>query len=71
MNLKPVEGGDTPYLQQQNYSLAALNKRDQGEDPFSTARPAAATPSPPPANDNTPTDEAASLALAEIRMGLL
>lgn len=26
--LAPVEGGDTPYLQQQNYALAALAKRD-------------------------------------------
>jgi len=28
-NLKPVQGGDTPYLQQQNYSLAALDERDK------------------------------------------
>lgn len=27
-NKPPVQGGDTPYLQQQNYSLAALAKRD-------------------------------------------
>lgn len=27
-DLAPVEGGDTPYLQQQNYSLAALSRRD-------------------------------------------
>ncbi|HGJ5883397.1 phage portal protein [Arsenophonus sp.] len=27
-NLLPVEGGNTPYLQQQNYSLAALSHRD-------------------------------------------
>jgi phage portal protein BeeE len=32
--MKPVDGGDTPYLQQQNYSLSALNKRDALEDPF-------------------------------------
>lgn len=25
----PVKGGDTPYMQQQNYSLAALNERDK------------------------------------------
>ncbi|MBT2771319.1 phage portal protein [Halomonas sp. ISL-60] len=36
LNLKPVDGGDTPYLQQQNYSLSALNKRDQQEDAFAT-----------------------------------
>lgn len=29
VDLPPVEGGETPYLQQQNYSLSALNKRDQ------------------------------------------
>lgn len=29
-----VVGGDTPYLQQQNYSLAALAKRDAQENPF-------------------------------------
>lgn len=29
LNLGPVQGGDTPYLQQQNYSLAALDRRDQ------------------------------------------
>jgi HK97 family phage portal protein len=28
-NLPPVKGGETPYLQQQNYSLAALDQRDQ------------------------------------------
>lgn len=33
--LPPVDGGDTPYLQQQNYSLSALKKRDEKEDPFS------------------------------------
>ncbi len=27
-NMPPVEGGETPYLQQQNYSLAALARRD-------------------------------------------
>lgn len=36
-NLAPVEGGDTPYLQQQNYSLAALAKRDAQDNPFGTA----------------------------------
>jgi HK97 family phage portal protein len=43
-NLPPVTGGETPYLQQQNYSLAALAKRDQAEDPFGTSSdtPAAA-----------------------------
>lgn len=33
--LDPVTGGSTPYLQQQNYSLEALSKRDAKDDPFS------------------------------------
>lgn len=33
-NLLPVAGGDSPYLQQQNYSLEALAKRDSKDDPF-------------------------------------
>lgn len=43
LNLPPVEGGDTPYLQQQNYSLAALAKRDAQQNPFGT-EPAPAAP---------------------------
>jgi HK97 family phage portal protein len=42
LNLAPVQGGDTPYLQQQNYSLAALDRRD-------TAEPAPASTSTQPA----------------------
>ena len=47
INLRPVEGGDTPYLQVQNYSLAALNKRDQQADPFAPATPTPAPDAPP------------------------
>lgn len=36
VNLPPIEGGDTIYMQQQNYSLSALSKRDAKEDPFAT-----------------------------------
>ena len=39
-NLPPVEGGDSPYLQQQNFSLAALAKRDALADPFGKGAPA-------------------------------
>lgn len=46
IGLKPVPGGDTPYLQQQNYSLEALNKRDSKDDPFLTARPPAPVAAP-------------------------
>jgi HK97 family phage portal protein len=34
LDLKPKTGGESPYLQQQNYSLAALAKRDAQADPF-------------------------------------
>lgn len=37
-DLPPVDGGDTPYLQQQNYSLAALARRDSASPaPSSTS----------------------------------
>jgi HK97 family phage portal protein len=49
-NLPPVPGGDTPYMQQQYYALAALMKRDQSADPFATAKPEPA-PTEPAAND--------------------
>jgi HK97 family phage portal protein len=50
-NLPPVPGGGSPYLQQQNYSLAALAKRDAKEDPFKSAP--APTPPPPPNADGS------------------
>lgn len=34
LNLMPVEGGDAVYRQQQDFSLAALAKRDAKDDPF-------------------------------------
>ncbi|AHE51740.1 phage portal protein [Sphingomonas sanxanigenens] len=43
LDKKPTEGGAAVYLQQQNYSLAALARRDAREDPFATA-PAANAP---------------------------
>ena len=47
-NLPPVEGGDTCYLQQQEFSLQALAKRDAQEDPFSVGKTAAPNPAPLP-----------------------
>jgi len=59
-NLPSVPGGDSCYLQQQNYSLAALAKRDAKEDPFA---PAAAKPQPAPQPpDNAPADAPADAA---------
>jgi hypothetical protein len=68
-NLPPTKGGDTVYLQQQNFSLEALAKRDAQEDPFARTSAkvpesavegdgGAATPSTdpnaPPTDPNTP-----------------
>jgi HK97 family phage portal protein len=62
--MPPVEGGDTPYLQQQNYSLAALAKRDAQPDPFGTSAP---SPSPAPAPDDDEDDDEAEDAAEEMR----
>jgi len=52
LDLKPVEGGKSPYLQQQNFSLEALAKRDAQADPFAPNTPA----SPPVAAADKPAD---------------
>lgn len=63
--LKPVPGGATPYLQQQNYSLAALAKRDASNDPFSAGK-ALPAPAPAPAGSGgAANDETAAAALAK------
>lgn len=49
-DLPPVEGGETPYLQQQNYSLAALAARDK-------LGPAPSGGSPSPTAPEEPTAE--------------
>ena len=36
VDLSPVDGGDSIWMQQQNYSLEALAKRDEKSDPFAT-----------------------------------
>lgn len=64
-NLLPVEGGDSPMSQQQNYSLAALAKRDAREDPFATAAP----PQPEPKTNalgDPADDEDKSLTFAQM-----
>jgi HK97 family phage portal protein len=44
MDQGPLPGGNTLYRQQQEYSLAALAKRDQRDDPFATEKPALPAP---------------------------
>lgn len=67
LNLAPVKGGKSPMIQQQNYSLEAIDKRDRGDDPFGTAKPPApapALPAPEPAPSK-------ALDLADVTKALL
>jgi HK97 family phage portal protein len=68
LDLPPVEGGDSPMLQQQNFSLAALAKRDARDNPFETPK-ATSQSDVPPANDNA-TEAQARAAIVEILKGL-
>jgi HK97 family phage portal protein len=48
-NMPPVDGGNDPMIQQQNFSLPALAKRDAKDDPFEgAAKPAGTGQAPPP-----------------------
>lgn len=65
-DLPPVNGGDTVYLQEQDHSLEALNRRDQSDDPFGT-KPSI----PPPSADGDEdtddlTDDDAEKAITEL-----
>ena len=65
LNLSPVTGGDTPYLQNQNWSLEALDKRENAPAP-PPALPALPTagPRPPAAREPAPAmDERTLIAL--------
>lgn len=75
LNLTPVQGGDTPYLQQQNYSLAALDRRDSAEAAPITDTPTSGLPDMDEVEDaaNEPTEDdggAAERALAKARIVL-
>ena len=65
-DLESVEGGDSPYLQQQNYSLADLAKRSAKPDPFASAPVAGgrrANDPPPPADGAADPQQNALVAL--------
>lgn len=53
IDLPPKAGGDSPMLQQQNFSLEALAKRDAQVDPFRTG----ATTTPAADNDDEPEED--------------
>jgi HK97 family phage portal protein len=61
LNYAPVKGGATPYLQQQNYSLAALAKRDENEPAAGGSAPGSANTPPgtgtPPSSSTEPDDD--------------
>ncbi len=58
--LAPVEGGDTPYMQQQMFSLKALAQRDKA-DPFAKPAPAPMAAPAAPTTD-VPADQVAAMA---------
>lgn len=60
----PKDGGDDVYLQQQEFSLSALQKRDAKDDPFAKEKP------PTPANDDAETEREAAKMLAAVAKGL-
>lgn len=68
MNLPPKKGGDALYLQQQNFSLEALAKRDAKDDPFETNKPPAppADSTPPAGESKKAADLAMEFAVSEI-----
>lgn len=78
IGLKALSGGDTAYMQQQNFSLAALDKRDSAEDPFSKNSSTVTNspePVPPEMPDDPPTkdltaNEKAYLAARALRIHL-
>ena len=60
-DLGPVTGGDAVYLQQQNYSLEALAKRDASANPFAMTRPAPRRRRPTPRTRTTTPSSLAAL----------
>ena len=69
-NLAPVTGGATPYMQQQNYSLAALDARDK-LNPLADPGPnPGGTVAEPVDAEETPEERARQM-IDEIRKGLV
>lgn len=66
INLPPVPGGDTPYMQQQNYSLAALDERDRNSPLL-----APESPEPSPTDDSEEEEDVNNDALTDAERSLL
>lgn len=68
-NLPPVPGGDSLYLQQQNFSLEALARRDASENPFDS--PSKQPSSEPSANDGKSLSPAEMVAAKAMIRGIM
>jgi HK97 family phage portal protein len=53
LNRPPMAGGDSVYMQQQNYSLEALAKRDTQDNPFASGSTPNTSNTPPVPSDAT------------------
>lgn len=65
-DLVPKPGGDAVYLQQQNYSIEALNKRDSKDDPFGSASRTSESNPPRAANDDDEPGDGEETAAAQL-----
>jgi phage portal protein BeeE len=65
IDLSPKKGGDSPYLQEQNFSLEALAKRDAQEDPWAGRSGGKTPPATPKPDDAAANDNAAKVEAAE------
>jgi HK97 family phage portal protein len=70
IGLPKTKGGNAVYLQQQNFSLPALAKRDAKDDPFGTAKAPAPAPAVDQAANDNAMEAAAKDALLELWKGL-
>jgi phage portal protein BeeE len=69
INQKPVEGGESPMTQQQNYSLEALAKRDESADPFGNSSSSSASSSiPEPTRSAEPSEEEVNAMLQRLEI---
>jgi HK97 family phage portal protein len=76
IDLARVAGGDSIYMQQQNYSLEALAKRDAQDDPFAGSKPPAQAEKPEQEAEPKPEslveeEEAKSVDWNEVRAAFL
>lgn len=73
LNRGPVAGGESPKMQQQNYSLSALDKRDKLPNPFVIDKPTSnPTPSPDgPASTADPSSSTGGKAVGDAQIQMV